>query len=373
MKKKILIVSNFYNPFNGMGKFIIDLCNILTKNNYQIIILTGNTDGHLKKIERKKNIIIYRSNITFKFNRGYFSFHLIKDFVAIQKKVDLVYFQFPLVELFPLVLLSKKNKILHYHCLPAFVPNNIYFMITNIYFRINVFLSMFFCNKIITFTNDYFFSNFLNHIFKYKTFEIFPFIKNQQLNNLNENIIEGNSIPTFGFLGRICEEKGIEVIIKSSKILDNKNIEHKVIIAGDLEDKRFKKNINKILFMSKNSKSIEFIGKLTEDQKINFLNQIHTLLLPSTNSFEAFGIVQLEAMNFGKLVIASALNGVKIPIKYSKNGLICKINDHNDLAEKMINIIKIAKNKKKSDVIKDCNKIFNYDESINKYLKIFSN
>ena len=73
MKKKILIVANFYNPYNGMGRFIIDLCKILKKNNYQIIILTGNTDND-RKIERKNGIIIFRSSITFRFNRGYFSY-----------------------------------------------------------------------------------------------------------------------------------------------------------------------------------------------------------------------------------------------------------------------------------------------------------
>ena len=46
----------------------------------------------------------------------------------------------------------------------------------------------------------------------------------------------------------------------------------------------------------------------------NYSNEIHILLLPSTNSFEAFGLVQLEAMNFGKLVIASDISGVRVPI-----------------------------------------------------------
>ena len=65
MKKKILIVTNFFNPYNGIGRFIIDLSNILVENNYRVIILTGNTENK-KKIERNKGVIIYRSNLSFK-------------------------------------------------------------------------------------------------------------------------------------------------------------------------------------------------------------------------------------------------------------------------------------------------------------------
>ena len=232
---------------------------------------------------------------------------------------------------------------------------------------------MFFCDKIITFTNDYFFSKYSNKLFRNKTFEIFPFIK-QEINLINSNkrILEINTEPILGFLGRICEEKGLENIIESSKILDSKNISHEIIVAGDIEDLRFAKNIKKILILAKKTKSIKFVGKLSEKDKINFFNNIHILLLPSINSFEAFGLVQLEAMNFGKLVIASNLNGVRIPVKITNNGYITKINNSKDLAETIINCIKMAKIKTKNEVVKSCTKYFNYEDSISKYLSIFS-
>ena len=371
-KKRILIVTNFYNPFNGMGKFIIDLSKILIKNNYNIIILTGKTDKNTKNIERDNGVTIVRSSISFKFSRGYFSIPLIYNFYKIQKKIDIVYFHFPLVEILPLALLTRKKKILQYHCLPAFVAYDFKFIIANFYFSFSVFLSMFFCNKIITFTNDYFFSKISYNLFKSKTIEIFPFIKNDnKLENKYDNISKEGKIPTLGFLGRICEEKGIEVIIKSSKILESRNIKHKIYIAGDLKDKRFEINIKKLLQLSKDSKSIEFIGKLDNYQKRQFFENIDILLLPSTNSFEAFGLVQLEAMNYGKLVISSELKGVKIPVKLTNNGFICKINNSKDLVNKIIKCIELSKIKTKNDVFETCNKVFNYNDSISKYLSVF--
>ena len=80
--KRILFVTDFYNPFNGMGKFIIDISKIFKKNNYRVIILTVQTENNLNKIERDNGIIIFRSPVSFKFSRGHFSFSLIKDFTS---------------------------------------------------------------------------------------------------------------------------------------------------------------------------------------------------------------------------------------------------------------------------------------------------
>ena len=76
-------------------------------------------------------------------------------------------------------------------------------------------------------------------------------------------------------------------------------------------------------------------------------------------------------MNFGKLVISSALKGVQIPVQLTENGYICKVNNSKDLVNQIIKCIKLSKIKTKNDVFEKCNKIFNYDKSISKYLSIF--
>tara|TARA_Y100000590_G_C15653642_1_gene989764 strand:- start:78 stop:1220 length:1143 start_codon:yes stop_codon:yes gene_type:complete len=372
--KRILFVTNFYNPYNGMGKFIIDLAKVLRKKNFTVIILTGITDDNKKRIERKDGTILIRSQISFRFSRGYFSWYLIRDYMNLQKKIDYIYFHFPLVEILPLSLLSRKNKILHYHCLPAFILKDYKFVIANIFFSFSIFFSMFFCNKIITFTNDYFFGNFTNFLFRKKTIEIFPFVKFEEKNIESDKfIIEDNEKPIIGFLGRMCEEKGLEEIVKTSSILDKQNVEHEMILAGDTEDPRFQHNIKKILSLSENLKSITFTGKLSDRDKENFYKKIHILILPSTNSFEAFGLVQLEAMSYGKLVVASNLKGVRMPVNLTNNGYITKIKDPISLSENIIKCIELAKKKKQKDVFQAAKKYFDYEFCIEKYLNIFTN
>ena len=111
---------------------------------------------------------------------------------------------------------------------------------------------------------------------------------------------------------------------------------------------------------------------MSNKQKSDFYHQIHILLLPSTNSFEAFGLVQLEAMNLGKLVIASEIYGVRVPIQLTNNGYLTKIKNPQHLSMNILKCINMAKNKSKKDVLNSYYKNFDYNDSLNKYLSIFS-
>ena len=64
-----------------------------------------------------------------------------------------------------------------------------------------------------------------------------------------------------------------------------------------------------------------------------------TFTLPSINSLEAYGLVQLEAMICGTPVVASDLPGVRTIVKNTKMGLIAKRKDEKDLAKKLIEVL----------------------------------
>ena len=57
----------------------------------------------------------------------------------------------------------------------------------------------------------------------------------------------------------------------------------------------------------------------SDDELWKLYNKLDVLLLPSVNSYEAFGLVQIEAMLAGALVVASYMRGVRIPIGVTGN------------------------------------------------------
>ena len=91
--------------------------------------------------------------------------------------------------------------------------------------------------------------------------------------------------------------------------------------------------------------------------------------MPSINSFEAFGIVQLEAMSYGVPVISSNINGVRTIINKTKNGYIFETKNLDDLLNKFL---LFKKNKfSKKEVVDNLFKYYNKKIFKNSILKLF--
>jgi len=334
-QKKILIVTNFYKPhISGITTYIDQLLSSFILDKNFVTILTIHHSLELSRHEKFKNYEIIRCKPFLKISRGFISIELISLFFKIYKKYDLINVHFPLVEIFALIFFLKKNTIFNYHCLPHF---NFLYKFMSFYFVFYGFIGSLLSKKIIVLSKDYFQETILYRINKKKIIEIPPYIKPIKVNNYYSSKTN-NEVFTIGFIGRICPEKGLEYLIKASEILKIKNINHLIKIAGNTKDSRFQNYINKLKKMSKSNQNIFFLGNINEKDKEDFYRNIDVLVLPSVNSFEAFGIVQLEAMSFGTPVISSNLRGVRTVINNTGNGLIFKKNDYHDLVDKIIEV-----------------------------------
>lgn len=371
MKKKILIVTDFYKPHtSGITTYIDLTIKFLLDNNFDITLLTIKHQSHLNDYEEIGKVKIIRCKPLFGFRRGLYSFNLIKRFIIESKKNDYVNIHYPLAEIFPLIFWINKKTILTYHCVPFYKSFLLKFI--KFYFYFFGLIGMFFSSKIISLSKDYIISFTFHDLFLKKINEISPYVLNiPNIEHTNHRKIDDSTL-NIGYLGRISEEKGLENIIVASEKLNLKNINHKIKFAGNNKDNRFKKYINKLSNMSKKNKNIEFIGSINESDKKIFFESIDVFILPSINSFEAFGIVQIEAMLHGVPVIASNLKGVRIPILYTGNGYIFNIKKPNELADI---ILKIKKNnvKNKITIQKSCLNHFNVKKFNKNYLNLFNN
>ena len=119
------------------------------------------------------------------------------------------------------------------------------------------------------------------------------------------------------------------------------------------------------------------------NEKTNFLDKGYDLLvvdlgykkldvfvLPSINSFEAFGIVQLEAMSYGVPVIATNIKGVRSIILNTGNGYLFEKNNYKQLAEMVIKI-RDTKLKNTQDILNDTQNYYGYDLFLNRISKMF--
>lgn len=107
------------------------------------------------------------------------------------------------------------------------------------------------------------------------------------------------------FIGRLVWYKGCDILLKAFALLQKKYrtaCSLTIVGSGPLEQEL------KALAASLKLKHVMFTGMVTEEEKMSHIEACDFLVLPSISKAEAFAVVQLEAMAFGKPVINTALN-----------------------------------------------------------------
>lgn len=140
-------------------------------------------------------------------------------------------------------------------------------------------------------------------------------------------IKEGNFVV--GFAGRLIKRKGWEeFVLAANKIVKSGNEEISFVIAGDGEDRE------KMLTMIKELGLFQYIKYLAYvSDMVWFYSIIDCFVMPS--HLEGMGLTQIEAQSMGVPVIASDVPVLKESINDYENGLLFKVKEENDLAEKI--------------------------------------
>lgn len=147
------------------------------------------------------------------------------------------------------------------------------------------------------------------------------------------------------FVGRLNEHKNIDVLIKSIKILAEKNLKIKCIIIGDGPEKENLQELTKQLSLTNNIIFKGFIEK--HEDVLSLIKSSKVFCLPSTR--EGFGIALIEANSCGIPVITTNHkdNASKTLIKEGKNGFVCNLNEK-AFADNVKIVIKNSKSMKQN-------------------------
>ncbi len=144
------------------------------------------------------------------------------------------------------------------------------------------------------------------------------------------------------FVGRLVERKGVRFLIDAfSRIREL--IRHRLVIVGDGPEKD---NLVAQAARLGVSSRIVFAGRVSEhDLKAYYRNCtvfVNPSVLDKRGDTEMLGVVQLEAMTFGKPVIASRIGGIVDTVADEVNGLLVPPGDAASLAQA---ILRLAKNR----------------------------
>lgn len=140
-------------------------------------------------------------------------------------------------------------------------------------------------------------------------------------------------------IGRINSWKGQPLLIEAIALLSDteKNI-IEVQIVGDvfMDQQQLKTELTEQIFKNNLQDKIK-ISPFTTSPEV-FYNWADVVIVPSLLP-EPFGLVAIEAMSLGKLVIAAGHGGLKEIITHNVSGMLFKPGDANDLSHKIKEVI----------------------------------
>ena len=150
---------------------------------------------------------------------------------------------------------------------------------------------------------------------------------------------QGNTI---GFIGRFEEpRKGLSVLLDALPVIARFAPDVRVFVAGPGDPAEVEKSIDPQL-----RHRFTFLGKISEEDKANFMSSISIYVAPNTGG-ESFGIILAEALAGGACVVASDIPAFDDLLGQGEYGAIFKSEDSTDLAKVIIDLLRDDKKRSK--------------------------
>jgi glycosyltransferase involved in cell wall biosynthesis len=154
-------------------------------------------------------------------------------------------------------------------------------------------------------------------------------------------LLNGSSIKNFDkdlillFVGLLNSTKGEGYLLEALQLLKMKNLNIYLKIAGKFESEEYKTYFyNRITEMNL-AMNVEYLGVITGDVKHKAFVEADIFCFPSFFVSESFGIVLLEAMQYGLPLIATRWRGIQSIVEENINGFLVDIKSSQMLAEKI--------------------------------------
>lgn len=366
-KKRVLIVVNYFYPYvSGVSEYARAIAANLAEH-HEVTVLTGKHLPDLPDQELFEGYTLLRAKPLFFLDKGYISSDFVFTFKRLARKHDVINMHLPMLESGLLSLLTSRPLLLTYQCDMAIV-GGVLSRLAVMGVRLSMRVALARSKAVVVLSEDYAMSSPLAKRYYEKLVEVAP-----------PNRFEGEALGGVkcsknlnmicGFVGRFVLEKGIETIIEAARMLKDEPFEF--WLAGDYKDvaggsifERLRNDIESL------GGKVRLLGRLSNEELIEFYRSIDILLLPSTNRFEAFGMVQMEAMTFGATVVTSDMPGVRETARKTRIGQLCEPGSGRSLANAILRARVERQNVSREDVRTAVRREFGNNKFVGEYLAL---
>jgi glycosyltransferase involved in cell wall biosynthesis len=340
---RILTTLTYYRPhYSGLTIYAERLARALVARGHQVTVLTSRYDRCLPAQEIRDGVHIIRPHVLMHVSKGVLMPSMFyRAWVSI-RHADIVHLHLPQLDAAYIALICRvlqKPIVLTYHC-DLLLPKGFIHSLANQVSHLANRISLGLADRVIVNTLDYaeeseFLRRYLPKIDAIPTPVELVSPTQADVDLLKQKTLLEPGQLVIGMVARMAAEKGVEYLVEAMPEIVKEHPMARVVHIGQYQNVLGEEEYaNKLMPMIEAlGQHWKFLGILPAAELSVFYKLCNVTVLPSTNSTESFGIVQVESMASGTPVVASNLPGVREPIKITGMGRLVAPADAHDLAE----------------------------------------
>jgi glycosyltransferase involved in cell wall biosynthesis len=348
---KILTVLTYYRPHtSGLTIYAERLARALARRGHQVTVMTTQYDKTLPLTETLDGIRVIRIPVLLRLSKGAIcpTFGIVA--TKLVREHDVVQMHLPQFDAPGVAFRGRlygKPAVLTYHC-DLLLPPGLFNRFVNLVVKWQNNMAGILSNQIVTYTQDY--ADHSSYLSRYK-FKLRTILPPVELPSPDKSLVQAfaqthhtkDKRPVIGMAARFTAEKGVEVLLDALPEILKKYPNAQVLFAGQYQnvmgEQAYADRLMPRIHEQEAKGHWTFLGNLNPLQMAAFYPNLDVLVVPSLNSTEAFGLVQIEAMLNGVPSVASALPGVRMPVQMHKMGRVARIGDAASLAESILEVL----------------------------------
>ena len=378
---KILVVLTYYRPHtSGLTIYAERLARAMAQRGHQVTILTSQYIKDLPREEVMDGIRVVRAPVLLRINKGVImpTFGFLATRLALEN--DVIHLHLPQFDAAGLAIrgrLFKKPTVVTYHC-DLLLPKGLMNWLVNQAVHLMNLITGILTHRIVAYTRDYadhspFIRRFTRKLDVINPPVILSDVQPDEIERFKKQFNVDGQSPVIGMAARFATEKGVEVLLNAAPEII-KRYPHAVFwFAGPYEniigEEEYYERLKPRIALLQKDNHWRFLGLLSPRSMAAFYPNLDVLVIPSLNSTESFGLVQIEAMMCGVPAIASDLPGVRQPVLCHKMGRVIPIGDAGALTQAVTELI--AEKKSYGNVPQALRDLYAPDTIAQKYEELF--
>jgi len=345
---RILFALTYYRPHvSGLTIYVQRLAHVMAARGHQVTVLTSQYSKDLPAEEDDDGVRVVRVPVAWRISKGVvmptFPWYAWREI----RRHDVVSIHLPQFEasvLAGLARLAGRPAVLTYHCDLQLPPGLFNRFVDQVVFVSN-YIAGLLANSVVAYTEDYAENSRYLRKFTRKRCVIPPPVMMPPADACGcealrqEYGLEGKRV--IGFAARFAAEKGVEYLLGAIPYILTEIPNIKILFAGEYQNVIGERVYERLKpAMEEYKEYLAFLGVLPPQKMADFFSVSDVVVLPSVNSTESFGLVQVEAMLCGTPVVASNLPGVRVPTRVTGMGETVPIRNEVALAEAIVRVIR---------------------------------